>query len=62
MKMVCAMVMVCHRVRYVERPEATQMTTETLFAYIAVTSGAIMETEDWCLAVGLIARNVGRRQ
>jgi hypothetical protein len=62
MMMVCAMVMVCHRARYVERPEAIQITMGTLFVHIVGTSGATMETEALCLAVGLIVQNAGQWQ
>lgn len=62
MMMVCAMAMVCRRVRYVERPEAIQMTMGTLFVHIVGTSGATMETEALCLVVGLIVQSAGQWQ
>lgn len=62
MKMVCAMAMVCRRVRFVERPEAIQMTMGTLFVHIVGTSGATMETEALCLVVGLIVQSAGQWQ
>lgn len=62
MKMVCAMAMVCRRVRFVERPEAIQMTMGTSFVRIAGTCGATMETQALCLVVGLIVQSAGQWQ
>jgi len=58
MKMVCTMAMVIHRVRFVEHPEAIQMTMGTLFVHIVGTSGVIMEMEALCLVVFLIVQSV----
>ena len=62
MKMVCAMAMLCRRVRVVERPEAIHMTTGTLFVHIVGMSGANTETEALYLVAGLIVQSAGQWQ
>lgn len=49
MKMVCAMALVCRRVRYLERLVAFQMIMGIMFVHIVVTSVVTIETEILCL-------------